>query len=807
MSGAATKVAVGGSTGRNFGRGLMRAALAAALLCLVAPTLGQAAVDSNVITAPKLTPGERMLVESDQLVYDYDHNAVSAVGNVKIYYGGYTLEAEKVTYNKTSGRLFAEGHVKLVDPSGAAIYSDYIDITDDFRDGFVQSLRVDSADHTHFGAESAERSGDKTTFTEGSYTACEPCKKNPDKPPLWDVKAAKIVVDHKEHMVYFTDAKLEFMGVPMAWTPYFAVADPTVKRKSGFLAPGFGYAEKLGFYGSLPYYWAVKPNMDVTFTPTYLTRQGFLGQVEFRHRLSNGQYAIRVAGISQSDPGAFGTGAPGNRSTRAGINTTGEFAINRDWTFGWNGTLLSDRTFTRDYGVLSDGTSEIISTAHLTGLRDRNFFEARASYYKILTSQASMASYEAPRYNQDRQPVVGEIDSKKYADHSVLGGELSFTSNLTALTRGQDDTFTYYSSVNPVPVPVGSTYFSGTAGTFMRATEQVDWQRRFIGPMGQVITPFAYLRGDAFYLDGQTAAAKAAGLTSDSSAYRFMPAVGVDWSLPFLAQTAHSTHIIEPRAQLIVRPNEMLAGQLPNNDAQSLVFDVSNLFAHDKFSGYDRVEGGTRLNVGVHYNGSFDNGASVDATVGQSFQLAGPNPYATTDIAGVGGTVAGLSSGLSGLETNRSDYVAGATVDTGLGPRITANGRFDNTDLSLNRGEVEATAALGPVSASTAYLYLRHNPYSPTLASASVVRGAGSVNLSDNWRAFGTMTYDINNTAVASSSLGLAFDNECLTFSLAYNETRAGYTDVTPSRWLTFRLQLRTLGDTSYQTNLTSGNN
>ena len=289
--------------------------------------------------------------------------------------------------------------------------------------------------------------------------------------------------------------------------------------------------------------------------------------------------------------------------------------------------------------------------------------------------------------------------------------------------------------------------------------------------MGQVITPFAYLRGDAYFLNGQTTAAMAGGLTSDSSAYRFMPAVGVDWSLPVLVQTAHVTNIIEPRAQLIVRPDEMNAGVLPNNDAQSLVFDVSNLFDHDKFSGYDRVEGGTRLNLGVHYNGSFDSGASLDATVGQSFHLAGTNPYATTDLAGVGGTVAGLSSGLSGLESDRSDYVAGATLNSGLGPSISANGRFDNASFAVNRAEVEATAALGPVSASAAYLYLRNNPYSSTLASASVVRGAGSINLTDNWRTFGSVIYDINGNTVAGDGLGLAFDNDCLTFSVAYNET------------------------------------
>ena len=795
MIGAATRAAAGGWSGRIFGRGLMRAALAALVLGFAVPSVSFAAVgDAMGIARPSIAPGERMLVESDQLVYDYDHNAVSAVGNVKIYYAGYTLEAEKVTYNKTSGRLFASGHVKLVDPTGSAYYSDYLDITDDFRDGFVQSLRVDSADHTHFGAASAQHGADKTTFTDGSYTACEACKDHPEKPPLWDVKAAKIVIDHKAHMIYFTNARFEFMGVPLAWVPYFSAPDPTVKRKSGFLAPNFGYAEKLGFYGSLPYYWAIAPNMDVTFTPTYLTRQGFLGQVEFRHRLSNGQYAVRVAGISQSDPGAF-SGTSGTLSLRGAINTTGQINLTQDWTLRWDGTLLSDRTFTRDYGVINSDVAGTTSTIALTGLRDRNFFEARASAYQVLTTSTNAS------YAQGRQPIVGEIDSKKYVDHALFGGELSFTTNVTALTRSEDDNWQYGSP------PAGTIFSSGTAGTFVRATEQVDWQRRFIGPMGQVITPFAYLRGDAFYLNGQSTSATAGSLTSDSTAYRFMPAVGVDWSLPILVQTAHVTNIIEPRAQLIVRPNEMKAGVLPNNDAQSLVFDVSSLFDHDKFSGFDRVEGGTRLNLGVHYNGSFDSGGSLDATFGQSFHLAGTNPYATADIAGVGGIVTGMSSGLSGLESDRSDYVAGATVNSGLGPSISANGRFDNANFAINRAEIEATAALGPVSASAAYLYLRHNPYSPTLASASVVRGAASVNLTDNWRTFGSLIYDINGNTVAGDGLGLAFDNDCLTFSVAYNETRKGYTDLTPSRWLTFRLQLRTLGNSSYQTNLTNGVN
>ena len=740
------------------------------------------------IAMPSIPADEKMLVESDQLVYDYDNNTVSAVGNVRIYYAGFTLEAERVTYDQNTGRLIASGNVKLVEPSGAAFYSEYFDITDDFRDGFVQSLRVETPDRTYFSAESAERSGgETTTFNNSSYTACEPCRDNPDKPRLWNVKAKKIVVDHREQMVYFTDAQLEFFGLPIAWLPYFAVPDPSVKRKSGWLAPGAGYEQRVGVFVSTPYYWAPAPNYDLTVTPTVFSRQGLLTDVEWRHRLAHGSYTIRGAGIYQLDPSAF-AGTDGDRALRGGIRTTGEFYINKDWTLGWDGTLSTDRAFTRNYHVLNEDTSETTSTVHLTGIGDRNYFEARASHYQILTDVDAAPTSDPGLYDQARQAYVAPvIDYHKITDHDVLGGELSFTTNIANVVRAEDDPFDVS----------GDTYYHGTAGTTIRATKEIAWKRRMIGPMGQVITPFASLRGDAFYLTGQTADAVLAGLTTDSSAYRAVPAVGVEWSWPILARAGESTHIFEPVAQIIARPDAIGGGILPNNDAQSLVFDVSNLFDWNKFSGYDRIETGTRANLGFRYYGAFANGASIEGTFGQSIHLAGVNPYDPTvsdPLSNVGAD--------SGLETALSDYVAGVMLDTGLGPRLSARGRFDESTFDVNRAEVQATTALGPLTASANYIYLRHNPDSGMPGPSSAVRAAASFNFAENWRAFGTVTYDVAKSAFAGDSFGIAFDNECLTMSIAYSEIREGYTDLEPSRRLNFRLQLRTLGETSYSSNL-----
>ena len=275
-----------------------------------------------------------------------------------------------------------------------------------------------------------------------------------------------------------------------------------------------------------------------------------------------------------------------------------------------------------------------------------------------------------------------------------------------------------------------------------------------------------------------------------------MPAAGVEWSYPLLVASSAASQIFEPKAQLILRPNEVGIGTLPNNDAQSLVFEVANLFDRDKFSGWDRSEGGSRLNVGVHYNSTFINGAAVDGTFGQSFQVLGQNSYATADVADVGPT--------SGLQGQRSDYVGAVSLDTGLGPSVAARGRFDEKTLVVNRAELQATAALGPVTAAAAYFYLRQAPNSDLQISgpASVVHGAASVNLSEYWRAFGSFAYDVAKSAVASNSLGVAFDNSCLTLAVTYSQTYRNYTDLAPDRAPNFRLELRTLGDASVNANL-----
>ncbi|WP_187276989.1 LPS-assembly protein LptD [Phyllobacterium endophyticum] len=732
-----------------------RLACSTALLCLAGgislPAYAQTgdALVGNVQT----NPNAQLLLESDELVYDINAKTISAVGGVQIDYDGNRLVARKVTYDENTGRLKAEGKVEIVEKDGNRIYAENLDVTDDFKEGFVNALRVEAADNTRFAAESAERiGGELTTFNNGIYTACEPCRAQPDRAPLWQVRAQKIIWNGKRKTIRFERGRFEMFGMPLAFLPAFEIADPTVKRKSGFLIPSYSHETELGSGITVPYFWALAPNYDLTLQGTYYTQQGFLGEAEWRHRLANGQYTIKLAGIDQQDPKAFGDD-PGdavdrNSTTRGMIGTTGAFNINPRWTYGWSVLAQSDKAFAYRYGIENYDNYNITDQVYLRGLHDRNYFDL--SLYRFHVQEGwedSNANASEPK-----QPwVLPSLDYAYTPTQSVAGGELNFDLNLQALTRDRADCFRPDGSDSEC----GDGYISGIDGNDGRITGEAEWKRTFISSSGLVLTPLLALRGDGLYVDSDTA-----GVTR-SEAFRVMATAGLEARWPILFSTTSATHVLEPTAQLFVRNNEPYAGEMPNEDAQSFVFDASNLFERDKFSGYDRVEGGTRANLGIRYSGTLNSGWGLNAIAGQSFQLGGLNSFASPDFVNAGAE--------SGLETARSDYVAMIGVNRG-GFNLTTGGRFDKDDFEVERAEVATTTAGKYGSLYVKYAFIAEQETYGFPDDRHEVTVGGSLKLTPNWRVLGSGTYDIVSDTLVKQTAGLAYDDECFTYSMYYTQ-------------------------------------
>jgi LPS-assembly protein len=579
---------------------------------------------------PRQNGRDQMLVQANRIDYDYNNHRVSAVGQVQIYYAGSTLEADRVIYDEKTKRLRAEGNAKLTDQDGNVTYGSVMDLSDDYRDGFVDSLHIERTDRSSVAAARANRiGGNFTVFESAVYTACLPCRDNPKRPPLWQVKAARIIHDQNEKMIYFEDAHLEFFGKPIAYLPYFSTPDPSVKRKTGFLIPNATTSSIYGAAVDIPYYWALAPNYDATFAPMITTRQGALLQGEFRQRLSNGQYSITGTGIYQLDRDAFSSGAPGDRFWRGSIESSGQFALNQKWVWGWDAIALSDKAYLQDYrprlsqysrgfdpaSVGMAGTSEATSQIYLNGKGNRSYFDTRSIYYQGFSSVD----------HQDQIPIIHPVLDYDYViDHPVLGGELGFKTNFVSLTRNEAD-FQRLSSTGACAggAAVANCFLlRGVPGDYNRLSTQAQWRTSVTDSLGQVWTPFASLRADvaSLSISNQANTQTTAGVTvsdyltaGDHTLSRAMPTVGLDYRFPFINVQSWGTQTIEPIAQIIARPDETGIGRFPNEDAQSFTFDDANLFSVNKFSGWDRVEGGGRANVGVQYTAQFNQGGNINA--------------------------------------------------------------------------------------------------------------------------------------------------------------------------------------------------
>ncbi len=764
----------------------MSALLAGALAC-VAPgqsTHAQTAVDASgspagVIDAPfgnaTLDPTERMLLEADELVYDFDNEIVSAVGNVQINYDGHTVTAQRVTYNQRTARLEAFGSVVLTEPGGNVILADYVNLNENLRDGFVDSLTVLAPDESRFGAASAERRGEQTVFNDGTFTACPACEDNPEKPLTWQIKAARVIYDQKEKMVYYENARFEFFGVPIAYLPYFFHPAPDNERQSGFLPPEVEFSSSRGLGIGMPYYWAIAPDKDLTVTPVLYSNQGLMLKGEYRQRFERGTVQLRGAGIHQADPGEFGP--PGDRRNRGYIEGWGRFKINEFFDWGFNAFGMSDREFIGDYrlSTLTEGRSQLF----LTGLSTRNHFNAEVTHYSILGS----------RDYQSEVPVVHPVVDYNYiVGREVFGGTLSFNGNLTSLSRDEPDFMRLTTACDETAPTTADCFLNGTPGMFTRFTTEANWRATHNVAGGHLLTPFLSVRGDLFHGDVDDPFGNVAAFTpvDDRSVARGMATAGLEWRYPILANHTGGYTVIEPVAQVIARPNEQNADEFVNEDAQSFVFDDTTLLAWDKFSGYDRTEGGSRANLAIKTKTRLNNGYVIDSVFGQSFHLGGDNPFPAD----------------SGLETDRSDYVAALYIAPRPELRLAFKGRFDEDNFELKRGDVRLGVTSGRFNGSVTYSSIDAQPSLGHPNDRSEISGQASYKLHEHWSVLGSARYDVADSRMLSHTAGISYQDLCYAGSIVYENVRFSTDDVEADERIMFRFSVRHVGETQFSAGL-----
>lgn len=733
---------------RGLNRAIAATCLAAASLGALALSLAAAAPalasfeDAPPFVSPETQQppaGTRVDVFANRLTYDARSRIATATGTVRLTYGPYTLIATKVVYDMKRNLFRANGSVELREPNGNVLQADMAEINDRFKEGFARHVIALLTNDVTITAHYARRyENGISIFEQATYTACKGCS-NEDGTPLWQIVADQVKHDQNTHTLYYHDAKLEIGGVPVFWTPYFSYPDPSVKRRSGFLIPSFNGGNAYGIGVTAPYFWAVAPNADLTFSPRLTTRQSLFGDVEWRHRLRSGIYNVRGYGLYELRPGVTDE----ESRWRGAVETHGDFAIDSDWSWGWDGALVSDRDFDNDYDVSLGRRGMLTNRVYAVGLSGRNYASAQALQFETLLTEE----------DQDRLPTaLPYVSANYFFDQPVLGGEVGLDVNAYSLSRNEAD----------------ARFDLGTDQT--RAVADLHWRRQMTFGSGLVFTPHANLRNDIYVeQDGPEADG------NDRTSAHILPSAGVDVRWPLVADYGIAQSILSPVFQIVAAPNEPDEGEIGNEDAVTLNFDHTNLFLSDRFTGYDRYEGGTRINVGATYDLLGANGGFLRASAGESFHVAGENSF----VPG------------SGLDGVKSDLVGGLALQPNDNVRLTYQARVEEDLSRINVQEASLGLTFDRISGSLSYADIGEADAYGRLGGEQQIWGDARYGFSDAWSLFGSFRYDIEDSSFMEKTIGVAFECDCMKASLSYSETKE---EDGLDRRLMMSLELRTIG-------------
>ncbi len=697
---------------------------------------------SNSVSAADIKPGGDVLMQADTLSYDQDSRTVTAMGDVEVAYGDRIMTADKMTYNETTGVVVATGNVVLLEPSGDVIFAERAVLSDELRDGVIDTLQVLMADKSRLaGNEAQRRNGNVTTMYKGVFSPCEVCAEEGKTTPLWQIKAFRVVHNQEEQRIIYEDAFFELFGIPIAYIPFFSHPDPTIDRQSGFLAPSIGNSSDVGTSFSVPYFWAINDSIDMTFEPTFMTKEGTLFEVEYRQALESGSFEVDVAAIwPEAEPVA---GTPGDENFRGSLFAHGDFQIDGEWSWGFESELTSDDTFLRRFN-LSDET-DLTSTAYVKAESGRNLFTAEGFYFQGLLSS------DDPR----QTPVVAPLMNYHHEfGGQVLGGTTALDVNALVLNRND-------------------------GADSRRLSMDLGWDAESIMSTGEVYSFFANMRGDIYHTDNVVL--DSGQVSTPTTVARALPTVGAEWRWPLVRQGGTTRQLVEPVVQLIYAPNTGDRDEIPDEDSLSFEFDTSNLLDASRFAGLDRWEGGSRANLGFRASIFGEEGGTASVELGQTFRLRENNTFDSS----------------SGLRDQESDYVGRISVIPSDNFSVDHRFRLDKSDFTFRRNEVDVTGIWGPLSGTLGYAFFDQS-LSAALGEREELTLSGTYRLTDYWSVSGYTRRDIEGRQTLSNYANIGYADECMSVGLGFSQSFTRDRDIEPTNSIIFSIVLKHLGGTQF---------
>ncbi len=698
--------------------------------------------------------GEVIDFEAEQLTYDSEDDIVTARGNVVLRSKDRSVRANEVIWDRRGGSILASGDVRLVDESGNQLFTETIELNDQFEAGAMADLLIALRAGGRLAARSAARGEDGTTIlTDAAYTACaisdaEGCAKNPS----WRITARKVIYDQAASRVRFQGAMVELFGARILPLPGLALRTDG-KAESGFLVPDFRITAVNGIEVSGEYYWRMGDNRDLKLGAYVFSSVAPMGSAQWRHLTGKGAYQI-TGFVTASDRASDLTGGVGfENDPRGYLDANGRFQFSPEWSLSGSIRVASDRTFLRRYDLSRE--DRLRSVVNLERIDEKSYLSIAGWATQTLRIVA----------DQGQIPIaLPAIDYRHLVDDPVLGGRIQLQANTLALVRteGQDT---------------------------QRAFAAARWDLRRMTGMGQVVTLTGLVRGDVYHTQDTLSTITEVYRGREGWTTRGVATAAVDIEWPFVGEAFGGTQVLKPRVQLVASPHTRNLA-IPNEDSRAIDLEDSNLFALNRFAGYDRIEDGARITWGLDWELTRP-GLRIKSTIGQFYRLEEQN-----DIFPVG----------TGLPDRVSDFVGRTEVRFGNLVSLTHRYRLDKDNFIMRRNEIDAAIGSARTYLEIGYLRLNRNITTvEDLADREELRAAGRIAIGRNWSVFGSGIFSLSSAEdnpfftlegfePIRTRVGVAYQDECMEFGATFRRDFVTAGDALRGNTFQIFFALRNLG-------------
>ena len=517
---------------------------------------------------------------SDNIEVDEKNKIVTASGNVVIINDSRKIEAVKVRYNQNSDKAIAFGNVRLTEKDGSIYETDKAVLTNEFKSVMAIPLFGKLVDKSSVSAKKFNKNDlGESFFREGIYTACE-CDLKKDETPIWRLESKQIKHDPKTKTVYLKHPVMKIFSLPVYYLPYLSFPDWTIKRRSGFLTPTYGYSKRNRFHLKVPYYFAPEnnPTWDMTFTTHQNGKTGHANQLNIRKEYETTSLETNIY------KGNLDTNKS-NGDNVFGLNLKASSYLKNNWIMNLGAKYADQETFMRRYGF--DGDS-----------RYKSYIELEKN------SENSISFIEV--YN------IQNLDEKSSNNEPVLAPSIShhiFNSN---------EKYNYDIKFNAHSIYNDESYDIKRWSGLGKINKQFGYDNL-------LLEADANIGLDLYSIQGRP--------SIDSNDNRYIDRISSGFSIAashqYILMNESKSLLIEPKIQFSSVFSSDRTDEVPNRDSAEFRLDQANLFLNNQFQGRDNIQKNNRINLGVTSFVMTKNFGDINFFIGQSQKVSGTQKNVT----------------------------------------------------------------------------------------------------------------------------------------------------------------------------------